>query len=298
MTVEDAIWAFAETREGLPTEAMQWALDHWDLAAPRFIELLEKFPQGTDLSEEAATTLFFVIHLLGEKGERRAYEPLCRFLLAGKESNRTLGDAITENLRGILINVSDGDPGPLTQVIESTSADEFARAMALEAMAYLAATERLPGFDMHRYLVKLVTSLQPQSQDYIWATWACAVAYLGYTDLIPLVEGLYREELIDPMWLGRDEFQALLDATRADPSGWAGLAKDHITPFGESIETLSQWYGFQTAEQKAAAEKALRLPSSGSMLTAKNTRKKVGRNDPCPCGSGKKFKKCCLGKKP
>jgi len=21
----------------------------------------------------------------------------------------------------------------------------------------------------------------------------------------------------------------------------------------------------------------------------------VGRNDPCPCGSGKKFKKCCLG---
>ena len=23
------------------------------------------------------------------------------------------------------------------------------------------------------------------------------------------------------------------------------------------------------------------------------TEKKVGRNDPCPCGSGKKFKKCC-----
>ena len=23
---------------------------------------------------------------------------------------------------------------------------------------------------------------------------------------------------------------------------------------------------------------------------------KVGRNDPCPCGSGIKYKKCCLGK--
>jgi uncharacterized protein YecA (UPF0149 family) len=22
-------------------------------------------------------------------------------------------------------------------------------------------------------------------------------------------------------------------------------------------------------------------------------RKKIGRNDPCPCGSGKKYKKCC-----
>ncbi len=27
------------------------------------------------------------------------------------------------------------------------------------------------------------------------------------------------------------------------------------------------------------------------------TSTKVGRNDPCPCGSGKKFKKCC-GKSP
>ena len=26
------------------------------------------------------------------------------------------------------------------------------------------------------------------------------------------------------------------------------------------------------------------------------SQKKVGRNDPCPCGSGKKFKKCCINK--
>ena len=25
---------------------------------------------------------------------------------------------------------------------------------------------------------------------------------------------------------------------------------------------------------------------------------KTGRNDPCPCGSGKKFKKCCESKAP
>ncbi len=27
-----------------------------------------------------------------------------------------------------------------------------------------------------------------------------------------------------------------------------------------------------------------------------NTGKKLGRNDPCPCGSGKKYKKCCMNK--
>jgi uncharacterized protein YecA (UPF0149 family) len=28
-----------------------------------------------------------------------------------------------------------------------------------------------------------------------------------------------------------------------------------------------------------------------------STKKKVGRNDMCPCGSGKKFKQCCLRKR-
>ena len=29
--------------------------------------------------------------------------------------------------------------------------------------------------------------------------------------------------------------------------------------------------------------------------TKRKSFKSVGRNDPCPCGSGKKYKKCCLG---
>ncbi|MDY6836749.1 MAG: type I methionyl aminopeptidase [Thermodesulfobacteriota bacterium] len=32
-------------------------------------------------------------------------------------------------------------------------------------------------------------------------------------------------------------------------------------------------------------------------MSFKENRLKVGRNDPCPCGSGLKYKKCCLGKK-
>ncbi|MBV1911799.1 MAG: UPF0149 family protein [Kangiellaceae bacterium] len=35
-------------------------------------------------------------------------------------------------------------------------------------------------------------------------------------------------------------------------------------------------------------------PKSAAQLPFKSINKSVGRNDPCPCGSGKKFKKCCL----
>ena len=37
-------------------------------------------------------------------------------------------------------------------------------------------------------------------------------------------------------------------------------------------------------------------PMSRPHAAPKSGSSKVGRNDPCPCGSGKKFKKCCLGK--
>jgi len=30
-----------------------------------------------------------------------------------------------------------------------------------------------------------------------------------------------------------------------------------------------------------------------TLKTRTETTKKIGRNDPCPCGSGKKYKKCC-----
>ena len=33
--------------------------------------------------------------------------------------------------------------------------------------------------------------------------------------------------------------------------------------------------------------------SDGSLSQTRKTGKKVGRNDPCPCGSGLKYKKCC-----
>ncbi|MGB2727569.1 MAG: SEC-C metal-binding domain-containing protein [Halobacteriota archaeon] len=36
--------------------------------------------------------------------------------------------------------------------------------------------------------------------------------------------------------------------------------------------------------------------SKSKFTKGKSKEKEIGRNDPCPCGSGKKYKKCCLGK--
>jgi uncharacterized protein YchJ len=54
-------------------------------------------------------------------------------------------------------------------------------------------------------------------------------------------------------------------------------------------------YNDPSAQQSAFAQKAQPREASGGtdeVQTIKRDGPKVGRNDPCPCGSGKKYKKC------
>jgi preprotein translocase subunit SecA len=48
--------------------------------------------------------------------------------------------------------------------------------------------------------------------------------------------------------------------------------------------------------QQDAAIAASQQPTDRKLEPIRHTGKKVGRNDPCPCGSGKKFKSCCMRK--
>ena len=49
----------------------------------------------------------------------------------------------------------------------------------------------------------------------------------------------------------------------------------------------------ENVERKRVAKPTTSNRSEGSVSKPIVKGKKVGRNDPCPCGSGKKYKKCC-----
>ncbi|MCA0758724.1 SEC-C domain-containing protein [Paenibacillus sp. N4] len=58
--------------------------------------------------------------------------------------------------------------------------------------------------------------------------------------------------------------------------------------------------GYSPAElsaKRASASLVMNAPAGAAAVSSNvidiNTKKKVGRNDPCPCGSSKKYKKCC-----
>jgi uncharacterized protein YecA (UPF0149 family) len=45
--------------------------------------------------------------------------------------------------------------------------------------------------------------------------------------------------------------------------------------------------------QREQVAKPIEEVSSGIGATLTRKTEKIGRNDSCPCGSGKKYKKCC-----
>jgi len=62
-TVDDAIQTFAHAADAPPNAALRWALDHWDMAAPRFLAMLKAYVDGSDESDTTIDALFFIIHL-------------------------------------------------------------------------------------------------------------------------------------------------------------------------------------------------------------------------------------------
>jgi uncharacterized protein len=67
--------------------------------------------------------------------------------------------------------------------------------------------------------------------------------------------------------------------------------RDSLDP--EEIHTLQQQIT-PNAKQIHAYWLALRENQELENIPFQNTEPRPGRNDPCPCGSGKKYKKCCL----
>lgn len=66
------------------------------------------------------------------------------------------------------------------------------------------------------------------------------------------------------------------------------LFKNMIDAKADWLYGLPQWEKIFDEDTRKSLTKEAK-----NMHTIVRTEKKVGRNDPCPCGSGKKYKHCC-----
>ncbi len=281
-------------RPGLPVEALRAAGADRASALPIFLDAIEQYlaPGGKPIPPAA---LFLVFHLLGEWREKSAYRPLAQLLRCRRDQiDMVLGSAITVTTHRVMAAVFDGDADPLHQIILDAEADEFIRSRMCEALAMAAFDNELLRLDAARFLRACYSDIKPQAECFVWNGWQSAIALLGLAEFKPLVKQAFVRGSISTSWLSFADFEQDLELTIKDPAALAHRSHGEFSLFGDTIEELSGWYCFSPKAQRDAERSSTRPGQLTSARPIVNPSGKIGRNDPCPCGSGRKFKKCCL----
>lgn len=116
---------------------------------------------------------------------------------------------------------------------------------------------------------------------------------LGQMD--PKVE--YKREgmrLFEQMWMSIGErLTDVIFRMEAMDSDLAASAWVETSARHDSFDVTSQMMEEKNADLAAADQAGQEQPK---IETIRNRGERAGRNDPCPCGSGKKFKNCCMRK--
>ncbi len=284
MTFDDAIDAFA-TSETMPAEQIRWVLAEWATNRAGCRTLLADYVDGKDWSERTEHALRVVILLLGERADAASFTNLCRLAVDTDRANSVFGEHEAQIiLPSVLISTFDGHSPALYRIVESPEADEFMRAEMLATLAYLVRVNRIPESEFYQYLAQLPDRLPETTPDHVWYGWVNAVAMMGFAGLSHRAEQILQSKAIDPQLMSSATFWEDLRAAQANPQDMSGPAWEFIGPM---VSALAYLETFDDADFDEPVYPAPPEP-------IRNPLRDVGRNDPCPCGSGRKFKKCCL----
>ena len=276
--------------EGLPAEAIRAATADRTSVAPQLLEAIDSCKSPNEVEEQG---LFFAFHLLGQWREQSAYRTLARFLRR-PDAGLILGDATTETCHRVMAGVFDGDPRPIFDIIRDSETDEFIRGKMFDTLVILVFHGQLERTTVAVFLRSAFEDLQSQEQSFVWDGWQGAVALLALTELEPLVREAFRRGFIDEMATSLKNFEDDLRQACAGRPLQPWQRKEY-EPFSDVIDELSGWAGFKPKQPRDHSASDWR-PNPWPAMPARNPFRNIGRNDPCPCGSGKKFKKCCIGK--
>jgi hypothetical protein len=95
------------------------------------------------------------------------------------------------------------------------------------------------------------------------------------------------------------EYDEWLATERAEKEEhWRRVKELGGDPVGLMKFALEKLTGKKTTDEPRAKPSPPRIRTTSPLALQQKaaTKQKVGRNDPCPCGSGKKFKNCCMKK--
>lgn len=290
MTIDEILNEFSQRKGYFPKKAVEAAIAQKEIIIPHLLDHLHTVVEMGDSITEGDRELditLFAIFLLGEFRETRAYPLIIKVVSAAPATvDYLIGDTITEGLNRILASVYDGDLIPLKSLIEGDSVDEFVRGSALRTFIPLYEAEMITREAVLEYFTSLFRGGLTRQYNQVWNVLCSVAEEFGFSELLPDIRQAFTDELTEPFYGDEDYLEKELvkhaGTTQFDPM-FTGLIDN-------TVAELKDWACFQPKPKPVSIPQERFIHRDTTLFRGTP---KVGRNDPCPCNSGKKYKKCC-----
>jgi hypothetical protein len=232
----------------------------------------------------------YALYLLAQFREARAYPLMLAFArLPGDTLHELIGDSIDEDFGRMLASVCGGNTASIEALIEDPGVYEYSRAAGIYAFRILAAQGAKSRDEVMAYYKSLFNGRMERTADAAWC------------ELVSCATRLYPEEVYEEIVAAFDEglvfdfYMSLKDVDKV-----RCLSKDKVldrlataTPgyIEDCVGEIRKWgcFGGDNSVVRSEAKPLQQMP----VHEPDPVLPKIGPNEPCPCGSGRKHKKCC-----
>ena len=290
MNCEEILQELKDFDGQFPRQTLEEAVDRQGEITPFLLEVLEHAALNhNDLHKNRSIAHIYAMFLLAQFREEKAHPWIVRFFsLPGDISLELTGDVVTENLGSILASTCDNDISLISSLIENQDINEYVRGAALEALMCLVAAGQKTDEEISAYFSRLFKGTLEREYSHAWSYLVDAAARLCPEEMMTDLEQAYDDGLVNHFYISPAEAKKLIKMSAQEKR--VALESDKgLSLVSDVIAEMESWACFRP---RSNSEKM--KPESKIIPVRQGP--KIGRNQPCPCGSGKKYKKCCLRK--
>lgn len=284
-----------------PKETLHEAIQNKDEVIPGLIDFLH-FAIANVGNETVIKEFWghiYALYLLAQFRHKPAYPVVMELLsLPGNDLRSLFGDY--DGLESVMASVSCGDTSLIKELVENSNANEYIRSFALDALMTLYVVGEMSREDLIAYFKELFDGKLEKNPAPVWDGLADCCLKVHAKELCPEVIKALDDDLIWAGFVTKEEIQSSFEIDQQVTL--EKLYKDGGFKLIEDVIQEMEWWACfneNDPSSKGFADNLLAnipqwFPQKGeSEADSTKPEEKIGRNQPCPCGSGKKYKKCC-----
>lgn len=280
-----------------PEKLIEEIIQNRELVTPKLLQIAEEFSNASlrNYSTEKWRVGVTAFSILAKFREQKAFPyavKLC--MIPHKAADLFLGDFKTESLPAVLASTFSGDFKILYSIASSQHLDEYLRGAALDAYVILFKCNKIT----REELVAVFDTLFDELYDdfsYIPSNLVLNCGRIHAIELTEKINKCFDSNIIDTMFIDKKELAEYFSKTEEEIL--RKLQQNRFLNFVDDLRDHIEWL-FRKENEEIDDESfdfSTYNDNDDDELESPfvNPKSKIGRNAPCPCGSGKKYKKCC-----